>query len=130
MKNLANQVQLIGRLGMEPELINLPSGGNLLRMTLATNEYYRDREGEFQEVTQWHSLKAWGKLAEIMAERLSKGAQIIIHGKLEHRSYETVNGEKRKRSEVKIDDFALIKASKKTQNSKKQKMEEVEELPF
>ena len=111
MRNLTNQVQLIGHLGMDPEMINLPSGKNLLRLTLATNEYYRDKNGEFQSVTQWHSLKAWGGLAKLMSKELAKGAKLIVFGKLEHRSYETPNGEKRKSSEVKIDDFALIKSS-------------------
>ena len=128
MKNLRNHVQLIGRLGMEPELINLPNGAFLLRMTLATNDYYKDREGNFQEVTQWHALKAWGKLAELMASRLKKGTKIIVTGRLEHRNYETKTGEKRKSSEVRVNEFALVDRSKKAEP--KQELSEVEELPF
>ena len=130
MKNLTNHVQLIGRLGMDPELIDLPGGNNLLRVTLATNEYYRDKTGNFQSITQWHPLKAWGKLAETMAKKLQKGAKIIIYGKLEHRSYETANGEKRRSSEVKINEFALIKQAKKEKVDEAPELEEVSELPF
>ena len=130
MRNLTNQVQLIGHLGMDPEMVNLPSGKNFLRMTLATNEYYRDKNGDFQSVTHWHSLKAWGGLARLMAKELSKGSKIIIYGKLQHRNYETPNGEKRKSSEVKIDDFALIKSAAKARKPLNQEMTEVVELPF
>ena len=113
MKNLTNRVQLIGRLGADPEIIKLPNDNQVVRMTMATNTYYRNGEGQLQENTQWHNLKAWGKLGEDMANKLSKGNKVLITGQLEHRTYETNNGEKRKVTDVKVTAFELINVPQK-----------------
>jgi single-strand DNA-binding protein len=129
MKNLVNHVQLIGRLGIDPEIIKLPNGNSLVRMTLATNDYRKDKEGNVQQETQWHTLKAWGKLGEVMADKLSKGARVIIGGKLEHRSWETNQGEKRRSTEINVREFSLMNNSSKS--AKEQPKNEVEkEMPF
>ena len=129
MRNLANHVQLIGNLGMDPELINLPSGSTLANMSLATNEYRKDKEGNIQQDTQWHRLKAWGKLAEFMADNLKKGARIIISGKIENRNWETDKGEKRRSTEIIVREFTFMNSSNKEGASMQQKAD-AKDLPF
>ena len=77
-------------------------------MSLATNDYYRNKEGEKVEETQWHNLVAWGKKAEVMARILKKGNEVAIQGKLTHRTYEDKDGKTRYFSEVVVHDFLKI----------------------
>lgn len=95
MKNLRNSVQLIGRLGQDPEVKKLTSGKSLATFSIATSDVYRNAQGEKVEDTQWHNVVAWGRQAEIVGDYLKKGAEVALEGKLVHRSYETANGEKR-----------------------------------
>ena len=108
MNNLRNKVQLIGHLGMNPEIISFENGNKLAKMRIATNEYYKNAQGEKVEDTQWHSIFAWGKQAEIFEKYVKKGEEIAIEGKLITRSYETKEGEKRYRTEIQISDFLLL----------------------
>ncbi len=121
MKDLINQVQLVGHLGHDPEMINFASGSNLVKLRIATNESYKDKRGNYNDITQWHTVSAWGKLAERMAKSLAKGHRVLISGRLENRSWEDKDGNKRRMTQVKARDFALL-----TKN--RQKEEEV--LPF
>ncbi len=105
MKQLVNRVQLIGNLGKDPELTNTPTGKQLLRLSLATNESYKDAKGEFITNTSWHNLVVWGPLAERMATRLSKGEKIAVAGKLQHRQYDDKNGERKYTTEIVVQDF-------------------------
>lgn len=107
MNMLRNQVQLIGRIGSETELKTLDSGNSLLNLSIATNEFYKDKEGVKQEKTEWHRLVAWGKTAEIMNNLIGKGDEIAIEGKLTHRSYEK-DGETRYSTEVVVNEFLLL----------------------
>jgi len=100
MSNLRNHVQLMGRLGQDPEIINLDSGKKLAKFSLATNENYTNAKGEKVENTHWHNIVAWGKTAEIIENYVSKGQEVLIAGKLTNRSYETKEGEKRYITEV------------------------------
>jgi len=100
MSNLRNHVQLMGRLGQDPEIINLDSGKKLAKFSLATNENYTNTKGEKVENTDWHNIVAWGKTAEIIEKYVTKGQEILISGKLTTRSYETKEGEKRYVTEV------------------------------
>ena len=77
-------------------------------MNVATNESYKNDKGEKVEETQWHSLIAWGKTAEIIEKYVVKGKEIAIEGKLTHRSYEDKNGEKRYVTEVVIDELLML----------------------
>lgn len=108
-----NQVQLIGRLGQDPELKTFDSGNTMCRFSLATSDYYTDKNGERQEKTEWHNIVAWGKLAEIMNEILNKGEQVVIHGKLKSRSYENAEGRKVYVTEVLASEFLKISPKKK-----------------
>ena len=94
MNTLRNKVQLIGNLGNDPEIINLESGKLLAKISIATNENYKNAKGEKVTDTQWHNVVAWGKTAEIIEKYVTKGKEIAIEGKLTHRSYETKEGEK------------------------------------
>ena len=87
MNALKNKVSLIGRLGVQPEVVNLDSGKKLARFTLATNENYKNKNGEWQSITQWHTINAWGKLAELVQKLLTKGQEIVVEGKFEIKEF-------------------------------------------
>lgn len=107
MKTLRNQVQLIGNVGQEPTITNLESGKKVARLSLATNEYFR-KDGKKVQQTNWHTLVAWGKQAELIENYVSKGKEIAVQGKLTSRSYETEKGEKRYATEVVIGEILLM----------------------
>jgi len=108
MSTLRNKVQLIGHIGNEPEMINLESGKKLVKFSLATNETYKNAEGEKVTNTNWHNLVAWGKTAEVIEKYLTKGKEIAIEGKLTSRSYETKEGEKRYITEVVCNELLML----------------------
>lgn len=108
MSNLKNSVQLIGRLGKDPEIRTFDSGKKQTSFTLATNETYKNQKGEKVEDTQWHNLVIWGKLAEIAAGYLKKGNEVAVQGKLIYRSYETATGEKRTVTEINVNDLVML----------------------
>ena len=108
MTTLRNKVQLIGHIGNDPEIINLESGRKLAKLTLATNEVYKNDKGEKVEDTQWHQVIAWGKTAEILEKYVTKGKEIAVEGKLVHRSYDDKNGEKRYVSEVVVSELLML----------------------
>ena len=110
---LRNQVQLIGNLGMNPEVKQMENGTKLAKMSLATNEYYTDSKGEKIEKTQWHNVVAWGKTAELAEKYLQKGKEVAIKGKLTYRSYDDKDGNKRFITEVVTDEILFLdKAAK------------------
>ena len=108
MSTLRNKVQLIGNVGNDPEIKTFDGGKKLAKLTIATNENYKNEKGEKVEETQWHNLVAWGKTADIIEKYVVKGKEIAIEGKLTHRSYEDKNGEKRYVTEVVIDEVLLL----------------------
>ncbi len=108
MNALRNKVQLIGHLGQDPEIINLDSGKILAKFSIATNEVYKDTNGEKVTDTQWHNIVAWGKTAEIVAQYLVKGNEVAVEGKLMHRSYESKEGEKRYITEVRCNELLML----------------------
>ena len=108
MSTLRNKVQLIGHVGNDPEIKTFDGGKKLAKLNVATNESYKNEKGEKVEETQWHSLIAWGKTADIIEKYVVKGKEIAIEGKLTHRSYEDKTGEKRYVTEVVIDELMLL----------------------
>ena len=106
MTNMRNYVQLIGNLGNDPEIKEFGENKKLAKISVATNETYRNQEGERVNETQWHNVIAWGPQAEFLEKYTSKGQGIVINGKLVNRSYEK-NGEKRFVSEVVASEFFL-----------------------
>ncbi|MEZ2413961.1 single-stranded DNA-binding protein [Muriicola sp. E247] len=108
MNALKNKVQLIGNLGQDPEVVNLDSGSKLAKFSIATNESYKNSQGEKITETQWHNIVVWGKLADVVEKFLSKGSEVAVEGKLIHRTYETKEGEKRYVSEVKCNELLML----------------------
>jgi single-strand DNA-binding protein len=112
MNNLKNKVQLIGNLGMNPEIKNLESGKKLAKFSIATNESYKNAKGEKIEDTQWHNLIAWGKTADIIEKYLKKGNEIAIEGKLVNRNYDDKDGNKRYITEIVINELLMLGGKK------------------
>ena len=108
MSTIKNHVQLIGNVGIEPTITNLESGKKVVRLSLATNENYKDSKGEKQTDTNWHTVVAWGKVAEIIEKYVTKGKEIGISGKLKTRSYETQDGNQRYVTEVEANEILLM----------------------
>lgn len=108
MNALRNKVQLIGHVGNDPEIKNLEGDRKLANLTLATNETYRNDQGEKVVETQWHKVVAWGKSAELIEKYVTKGKEIAVEGKLVHRSYDDKDGQKRYVTEVVINELLLL----------------------
>jgi single-strand DNA-binding protein len=108
MNTLRNKVQLIGNLGNDPEIITLDSGKKLAKFSLATNEYYKDADGQKQTKTEWHNLVAWNKTAELIENYVTKGKEIAIEGKLTNRTWDDKEGNKRYTTEVVVNEVVLF----------------------
>ena len=112
MNNLKNRVNLIGNLGLDPEVKELESGKKFARISLATSESYKNNNGEQVKNTEWHNLVAWGPKASFAEKYLKKGNEVAIEGKLSHRSYDDDKGNKRYVTEVVVNDFLMLRSSK------------------
>lgn len=108
MNTVNNQIQLIGNLGKDPEFVTFSNGKGMCRFSIATNEYYRDKEGKATQKTYWHTVVAWGKKGENMAKMLKKGHKVAINGKLSSRSYESSEGLSKRITEVVAKNFLLL----------------------
>jgi single-strand DNA-binding protein len=102
--SVINKVQLLGHLGKEP-IVKTLSTGKMARFSLATDESYLNREGNRVENTQWHSLVAWGEVAEQVEQSLKKGSRIQLYGKIANRSFETKEGVKKYSTEIVVTGF-------------------------
>lgn len=108
MNQLKNRVQLIGRLGHDPEVKSLTGGKVVARFSLATTETYKDAEGNKVNDTQWHQVVVWGNLCSIVAAYLSKGKEVMIEGKLSYRTYENKDGQKVQQTEIVAKDLLML----------------------
>ena len=108
MSTLSNKVQLIGNVGDSPRITNLESGSKVARLSMATNEYYRNAQGEKVQSTQWHYVVAWDKRADIIEMYATKGKQIAIEGKLISRSYTNEMGVKCYVTEIVANEILLL----------------------
>ncbi len=97
---MINKVILVGRLGKDPEVRFTPSGQAVAKFTVATTEKWRDQQGQMQERTEWHNIVVWGKQAETCGQYLSKGRQVFIEGRIQSRSYDDKDGNKRYITEI------------------------------
>jgi len=95
-----NKVIIIGRLGADPELKTVTGGQSVARLSIATSENWTDKQGQKQERTEWHRVVVWGKLAELCGKYLTKGRQAYIEGRLQTRSWEDQQGQKRYATEI------------------------------
>ena len=103
-----NKVILVGNLGKDPELRYTPSGAAVATFSLATTERYKDRDGNRQDKTEWHNIVAWRQLAEICGKYLHKGKQVYIEGKIQTRSYDDRDGNKRYITEIVADQMHML----------------------
>ena len=108
MKNLRNSVQLIGRLGQDPEVRDLTSGKKMTTFSIATSDFYKNSNGDKVEDTQWHNVVAWGKSAELAEKYLKKGKEVAIDGKLSNRKYEDKEGNTKYFTEVIMSEFLML----------------------
>ena len=107
MQTLVNKVQLIGHLGMDPEVKNFENG-KMLRISIATDASYKDKDGNKVQDTHWHTLVGWNKIAELGEQFFKKGKHVAIEGMLVNRSYQDKEGVKRYATEVKLEQFLLL----------------------
>ncbi|MEY4133759.1 MAG: single-stranded DNA-binding protein [Saprospiraceae bacterium] len=105
---MVNKVILIGNLGKDPEIRRLESGAVVAKFSIATSESYRDKDGNWQEQTEWHDIVAWRALAERAEQSLKKGMTIYLEGKLTHRTWQDQEGKNRKTTEVVADYFRIL----------------------
>tara|TARA_B100000749_G_scaffold280898_1_gene280882 strand:+ start:81174 stop:81617 length:444 start_codon:yes stop_codon:yes gene_type:complete len=95
-----NKAIIIGRLGADPEVRQISSGNTVATLSVATSETWNDKNGQRQERTEWHRVVVWGKTAEICGKYLSKGRQVYLEGRLQTRSWEDQQGQKRYTTEI------------------------------
>jgi single-strand DNA-binding protein len=113
MANLRNRVQLVGNLGMNPDVKSFDNGRKLAKFTLATNENFSGVNGQERTETQWHNIIAWGKQAEIAQKYLQKGNEVAIEGRLTYRQYEDKNKQTRYVTEVVLSSYVVFPNSNK-----------------
>lgn len=107
-----NQVRLVGYLGQDPEKRSGNSGNEIVSFSMSTTERYRDQEGIQRERTDWHNVIAFGAVGKVIHAHLKKGAQVMVDGRLSHRTYEDKNGVTRYISEVICEDVLFLSKSK------------------
>jgi len=109
MPKSVNKVILVGNVGQDPEVKYTPSGIPVAKFSVATNERFKDRSGEWQDRTEWHNVVAWQRLAEIIGDHVKKGSKLYIEGKLETSSWDDQQGgKKRYRTEIVARDIVLL----------------------
>lgn len=113
MFTLKNRVQLIGNMGNAPEIKTTENGKKLARFSIATNDHYTNAQGEKIAETIWHNILAWGKLAEIAEQFLSRGADVAIEGKLINRSYTDREGVKKYITEIQASEILFLRSKEK-----------------
>jgi single-strand DNA-binding protein len=108
MNNMRNKVTLIGHLGNAPELKTFEGDKKMVRVSIATTDVYKNKKGERVSDTTWHTLIAWGGLADTMSKYTQKGSEVAVEGKLVNRTYTDKEGVKRYTTEVHMNDLLLL----------------------
>ncbi len=103
-----NRATLIGNMTRDPELKQTPNGQNVCTFSIATNRAWKGADGQKQESAEFHNVVAWGKLAEICGQYLSKGRKVYVEGRLQTRDWEGQDGVRRYRTEVIIDNMIIL----------------------
>ncbi|MEO0734813.1 MAG: single-stranded DNA-binding protein [Bacteroidota bacterium] len=114
--NVRNHIHLTGNLGADPKTIILNNGTTATEFPLATNEYYRDKEGNRQTRTEWHRIKAYGKLADLFDQHLQRGSQISVVGAMRYRKWEDKYEQVRITAEVIAQNFTFLSPGKRATN--------------
>jgi len=121
MSNDLNRCEFIGRLGKDVDLRSMPSGGQVANFSLAVGEKYKNKQGEQVENTEWVSVSAFGKLAEIMGQYLSKGSQVFISGRMKTDKYQAKDGTDRYSTKIIADKLQMLGGKPDTQQNTSQK---------
>ena len=130
MAKSLNKVMLIGNLGKDPELRYTTSGVAVATFSLATNESWKDQDGNVQERTEWHNIVAWRKLAEICGEWLKKGKKVYIEGRIQTRTYDDKNtGAKKYITEIVADSMIMLDGKSGGENAGGSRMAEEPAAP-
>ena len=108
MARSINKAILLGNLTRDPILRYTKSGKPVADFGIATNRTYTDDKGQRQELAEFHNIVAWGKLAEIASQYLAKGRKVYVEGRLQTRTYETADGQKRTRTEIVTSDLVML----------------------
>ena len=125
-----NKVILVGRAGQDPEWKYMPNGNAVANITLATSEKWKDKQtGQPQEKTEWHRVKAFGKLAEIIGEYVKKGALLYIEGSLETRKWQDQSGQDRYTTEIKANQMQMLSGQQSGQNQAPQQAQPQYQAP-
>lgn len=103
-----NKVQIIGNLGADPDLRYMPNGTPVCNISVATTESWKDKDGNFQERTEWHRMVVYRRLAEIVGQNLKKGSQGYFEGKLQTRKWQDERGEDRYVTEIVVDNMQML----------------------
>ena len=108
MNALRNKVQLIGRLGQDPEIVSFDDGNKMAKFSIATDDSYKDKQGQKVERTQWHNVVVRGGLVNVVENYVTKGQEIAVEGKLSNRSWDDKDGGKRYITEVVCNELLLL----------------------
>jgi len=117
MKNMRNSVRLVGNVGVDPRITTFESGKKKASMVLATNERYKNGQGEWVTDTQWHKVVAWGREAAIIERFVEKGKELSIEGKLVHRNYTDKDGSIKYVTEIVLSDLLLMQTARQPELS-------------
>lgn len=134
-KNSVNKVILVGNLGQDPESRFTPQGTAVTNLSIATNETWKNQNGEPQDRTEWHRIVMYGKMAETAAEYMKKGQMVYVEGRLETNEWEDQNQVKRKTTQVRCDNFTMLgrrqEGSQITENAGSEQVESSDDdIPF
>jgi single-strand DNA-binding protein len=112
MNSLKNRVTLIGNLGQDPEIKTTETGKKVTHFTLATNDGYKNTEGQKISETTWHNIVAWNGLADIAGKYLKKGKEVVVEGRIVYRTYEDKKGTTKNITEIVLNDLILLRSGK------------------
>ena len=133
-KNSVNKVILVGNLGQDPESRFTPQGTAVTNLSVATNETWKNQNGESQDKTEWHRIVMYGKMAETAAEYMKKGQMVYVEGRLETNEWEDQNQVKRKTTQVRCDNFTMLgrrqMQSQETESDNQSSMSSDDDIPF
>ncbi len=133
-KNSVNKVILVGNLGQYPESRFTPQGTAVTNLSVATNETWKNQNGESQDKTEWHRIVMYGKMAETAAEYMKKGQMVYVEGRLETNEWEDQNQVKRKTTQVRCDNFTMLgrrqMQSQETASDNQSSMNSDDDIPF
>lgn len=125
-----NKAILIGYLGATPEIRYTPNGTAVTNFNIATNEAYKDKDGQKETRTEWHRIVAFGRLAEVCAEHLTKGKQVYIEGRLQTRSWTDQEDNKRQTTEIVASSMQMLGAKERKEEREMQGSRNDDDVPF